>query len=149
MRRGKERVLCACPSFPIFISSAGRTWSADRLAAFYPVHRLHPYALVLLPIGAQRRKALAITIRRSVRRDYARHPDVPAGRTRQTVGTTVARLGPQSAAETLCHLLRVAGGCDRRSLRVTAIKPSPDHSFELFRRSCGHIIFAGRHKRAW
>src|SRR5438552_9444432 len=148
-RRGKERVLCACPSFPIFISSAGRAWSAHRLASFYPAHHLYPYALVLLPIGAQRRRAHAITIRRSVRRGDARHPDVPAGRTRQTVGAAVVRLGPQSTAETLCPLLRVAGGCDRRSLPVTAIKPSPDHSFELFRRSCGHIIFAGRHKRAW
>ena len=75
-------------------------------------------------------------------------PHVPAGRTRQTVGTAVARLGPQSAAETLCHLLHVIGGRDRRGLRVTAIKPSPDHSFGFLGRSCCHLIFAGRHKRA-
>jgi hypothetical protein len=31
---------------------------------------------------------------------------------------------------------------------VTAIKPSPDHSFGFLGRSCCHIIFAGRHKRA-
>src|SRR5437773_9862941 len=43
-RRGKERLLCACPSSPIFVSSPGRAWSAHRLASFCPAHHLYPYA---------------------------------------------------------------------------------------------------------
>src|SRR5207245_2853670 len=80
---------------------------------------------------------------------HARGPYVSAGRTRQAVGAAVVRLGPQSAAETLCHLLPVTDGTDRRSVRATSVKPSPDHSFELFGRSCSHLIFAGRHKGPW
>jgi hypothetical protein len=56
-RRGKERLLYARPSSPIFISSAGRAWSAHRLATFYPAHRLYPYALILLPAGAAKKSA--------------------------------------------------------------------------------------------
>src|SRR5271169_4358905 len=53
-RGGTERPLQAHSTSPIPVSRTRWSRAADPVAALYPAHRLYPYALVLLPSGAQR-----------------------------------------------------------------------------------------------